>query len=164
MPILKRNGFKTSVYNIAPQILFTSLLKDSIAETLLKSSQVTLLSYYLQSHEQHIKENWQAVKTCMKYSYKIEDFKIWEDYIALLRWFKKDLNSPDFVCPDNLNESHDKLVVKKRELQRKKHLLKMRAEIQQAQVLYNQEKKQFFGLCFRYNNLTIEILENIRNR
>lgn len=161
LPVLKRNGFKTGFFNVAPQILFTSLLKDSIAETLLKSSQTSLLSYYLISHEQHIKENWQAVKTCLKCNYKIEDFKIWEDYIALLRWFKKDQNSSNLVCPENLNETHDKLVAKKRELQRKKYLLKMRSEIEQAQVLYEQEKKQFFGLCFSEENITITVLENV---
>jgi hypothetical protein len=161
LPVLKRNGFKSGFYNIAPQILFTSLLKDSIAETLLKSSHTSLLSYYLISHEQHIKENWQAVKICLKFKYNIEDFKIWEDYIALLRWFKKDLNCASFVCPENLNEAHDKLVVKKRELQRKKYLLKMRTEIEQAQAVYYEEKKQFFGLCFSENNITISVLENV---
>jgi hypothetical protein len=161
LPVLKRNGFKTGFYNIAPQILFTSLLKDSIAETLLKSSQTSLLSYYLMSHEQHIKKNWQAVKTCLKCNYKIEDLKIWEDYIDLLRWFKKDLSCPVFVCPENLHEIHDKLVAKKRELQRKKYLLKMRAEIEQAQVLYEQEKKQFFGLCFSEKDINITVLENV---
>lgn len=162
LPVLKRNGFKTSVYDIAPQILFTSLLKDSIAETLLKSSQTSVLSYYLQSHEQHIKENWHAVKTCLKYRYKIEDFRLWEDYIALLRWFKKDLSSSAFVCPENLNKAHDKLVVKKRELQRKKYLLKMRSEILKAQEVYAEEKKHFFGLCFKEENLTIKVLENVQ--
>ena len=100
LPVLKRNGFKSGFYNIAPQILFTSLLKDNITETLLKSSQTSLLSYYLMSHEQHIKENWQAVKTVLKNNYKIEDYKIWEDYISLLRWFKKDLYCANFVCPE----------------------------------------------------------------
>lgn len=161
LPILKRNGFKTGFYNIAPQILFTSLLKDSITETLLKSSQTYLLSYYLQSHEQHMKENWQAVKVCIKNNYVIKDYKIWEDYIALLRWFKKNLNCAVFVCPENLHEAHDKLVSKKRELQRKEYLLKMRAEIEQAQILYTQEKKQFFGLCFSEKNINITVLENV---
>lgn len=161
LPVLKRNGFKTSVYDIAPQILFTSLLKDSIAETLLKYSQTSLLSYYLMSHEQHIRENWQAVKVCIKNRYVIKDYKIWEDYISILRWFKKDLNYAIFVCPENLNEVHDKLVAKKRELQRKKYLLKMRSEIEQAQVLYEKEKKQFFGLCFSEENITITVLENV---
>lgn len=78
LPILKRNGFKTGFYNIAPQIIFASLLKDTITETLLKSSQTSLLSYYLCSHVQNIKQNWQAVKTCIKYGYPIEDYRIWE--------------------------------------------------------------------------------------
>jgi hypothetical protein len=163
LPVLKRNGFKTSVYDIAPQILFTSLLKDSITETLLKSSQTCLFSYYLMSHEQHVRENWQAVKTCLKYGYKIEDLKIWEDYIALLRWFKKDLGCRAFVCPENLHEVHDKLVVKKRELQRKKYLLKMRSEILKAQEVYAEEKKCFFGLHFKDENLTIKVLENVQD-
>jgi hypothetical protein len=163
LPILKRNGFKTGFFNVAPQILFTSLLKDSIAETLLKSSQTSLLSYYLISHEQHIKENWQAVKTCLKYNYKIEDFKIWEDYIALLRWFKKDLTCSTFVCPENLNESHDRFVAKKIAIQRKNYLLKMRSEILSAQQIYETEKKEFFGLCFKNKDLTISVLENVKD-
>lgn len=163
LPILKRNGFKTGFYNIAPQILFTSLLKDSIAETLLKSSKTSLLSYYLLSHEQYIKQNWHAVKICLKYNYKIEDYKNWEDYISLLRWFKKDLGSSLLVCPENLNEAHDKLVAKKRELQRKKYLLKMRSEIMNAQAIYIEEKKRFFGLCFTDENLTIKVLENVQD-
>jgi hypothetical protein len=65
------------------------------------------------------------------------------------------------VCPENLHEVHDKLVAKKRELQRKKYLLKMRAEIEDAQVLYSEEKKQFFGLCFSEENITISVLENV---
>lgn len=163
LPILKRNGFKTGFYGIAPQILFTALLRDSIAETLLKVSQTSLLSHYLKSNAQHINENWQAVKTCIKYQYQIEDYKIWEDYIALLRWFKKDLCNPIFVCPENLNEAHDTLVSKKRELQRKKYLLKMRSEILQAQALYERDKKAFFGLCFSNENLTIKVLDNVQD-
>lgn len=163
LPVLKRNGFKTGFYNIAPQILFTSLLKDPRCETLLKTSQISCLSYYLTSHAQHINENWQAVKTCLKNNYKIEDFKTWEDYISLLHWFKKDLSCSAFVCPDNLNEAHDRLVSKKRAVQRKKYLLQIRSEIQKAQVLYTQEKEPFFGLRFSQDNLSLSVLENIRD-
>jgi len=161
--ILKRNGFKTAFYEIAPQILFTSLLKDSFAETLLKASQTSMLSYYLTSHEQHIRQNWQAVKTCLKNNYVIKDFGIWEDYIALLRWFKKDLSNPIFACPENLSEIHDKLVAKKRAIQRKKYLLKMRSEILLAQDKYVEDKKEFFGLCFKNKELTISVLESVQD-
>lgn len=163
LPVLKRNGFKTGFYNIAPQILFTSLLKDSRAETLLKASQTTLLSYYLKSHEQHIAQNWQAVKTCLKNQYPIEDYKLWEDYIQLLRWFKKDLSLPSFVCPENLYQAHDKLVLKKRALQRKQYLEKMRNEILKEQQIYIEQKESFFGLSFSNKNLTISLLENVKD-
>lgn len=163
LPILRRNGFKTACYNIAPQILFTAILKDPCAETLLKTSQDSMLFYYLSSYGQQIKQNWQAVKTCLKSKYVIEDFKIWEDYIALLRWFKKDLHCQAVVCPENLNEAHDRLVAKKRAIQRKEYLLKMRSEIGKAQEIYTEEKKQFFGLCFSNENLSIQVLENVQD-
>lgn len=163
LPVIKRNGFKTGVYGIAPHILFNALLKDSIAETLLKASQTALLFYYLTAHQQQIRENWQSVKTCLKYNYQIEDYKIWEDYISLLRWFKKDLCSEILVCPEKLNEAHDKLVLKKRALQRKNYLLKMRSEILKAQTVYVEEKKQFFGLRFSNGNLNIQVLENVKD-
>lgn len=161
--LLKRNGFKTSTYGIAPQILFTALLKDPITETLLKSSQTSLLKHYLNSHEQHLLENWQAVKTCLKHRYQIQDIKIWEDYIALLRWFKKDLSSPALVCPENLDQAHDRLVAKKRYIQRRKHLEQMRAEIQKAEPIYENDKKQFFGLSFTDTDLTIKVLDRVQD-
>lgn len=163
IPLLKRNGFKTSVHEIAPQILFTALLKDPIAETLLKSAQNSLLKYYLTSHEQHLRENWQAVKTCLKHRYQIRDIKIWEDYIALLRWFKKDISSPALVCPENLDDAHDRLVAKKRDIQRRKHLAQLRAEIQKAEPIYMQDKKQFFGLCFTDKDLTVKVLDRVQD-
>jgi len=163
IPLLKRNGFKTSTYSIAPQILFTALLKDCIAETLLKRSQTSLLKHYLTSHEQHLRENWKAVKTCLKQRYQIQDIKIWEDYIALLRWFKKDLSSPALVCPENLDQAHDRLVAKKRDIQRKKHLEQMRAEIQKAEPIYWQDKKQFIGLSFTDNDLTVKVLDCVQD-
>jgi hypothetical protein len=162
LSILKRNGFKKQFYDIAPQILFTALLKDSYAETLLKMAQYSLLKYFLHSPHQQIRHNWQAVKICLKSNYIITDFSMWEDYLELLRWFKKDLNSPTHICPEHLNEEHDKLVQKKRALQRTKYLEKMRSEIQQAQISYEQDKKQFFGLCFKSAEITITVLENVR--
>jgi len=161
--VLKRNGFKGSFYGIAPQVLFTALLKDSHAETLLKTGQTDFLYHYLVSHSQHIRENWQAVKTCTKNNYKVKDFSLWEDYISLLRWFKKDLNNADLVCPENLEELHDRLVERKRIIQRRQHIKELRQEIQQAQIGYEEQKKQFFGLEFTRENLTIYVMESVHD-
>lgn len=163
LPILKRNGFKTSVYDIAPHLLFSSLLSDPIAETLLKSRQLNLLQYYLCASRQDIRRNWQAVKTVIRNNYKIADVQIWEDYLELLRYFNKDLSCALYVCPDNLHEAHDHFVKKKREMLRKKKLQDLRLEIEKAQKRYASGKKRFFGLLFIENELSISVIENVRD-
>ncbi len=163
LPILRRNGFKSSVYDIAPHLLFSSLLSDPIAETLLKSRQLNLLQYYLGASRQQIKRNWQAVKTVIRNGYKIADVQLWEDYLELLRYFKKDLSCALYVCPDNLQDAHDHFVKKKRELLRKKKLHDLRLEIEKAQKRYASDKKRFFGLSFHEKDLSISVIENVRD-
>ena len=163
IPVVKRNGFKGSFHGIAPQLLFTALLKDSYAETLLKKGHTGFLKHYLLSRGQCIRENWQAVKTCFKNSYKVSDFTLWEDYISLLRWFKMDLSIPANVCPENLAEEHDRLVERKRRIQRGLKLKELRSEIQQAQMIYEEQKKQFFGLEFTRDNLSISVMESVQD-
>lgn len=163
LPLLKRNGFKNSVYNIAPHLLFSSLLTDSTAETLLKAKQQILLQYYLGASRQRVKQNWQAVKTVIRNNYKITDVPIWEDYLELLRYFKKDLSCPTYVCPENLSIAHDHLVQKKRELLRKKKLQDLRLEIEKAQKRYTSDKKRFFGLVFQKDGLCVSVIENVRD-
>jgi len=162
-PLLKRNGFKNSVYNIAPHLLFSSLLNDSTAETLLKAKQQNLLQYYLGASRQRVKYNWQAVKTVIRNNYKITDVQIWEDYLELLRYFKKDLSCPAYVCPENLSTAHDHLVQKKREVLRKKKLQDLRLEIEKAQKRYAIDKKRFFGLVFKEKELSISVIENVKD-
>ncbi|MDQ1165663.1 PcfJ domain-containing protein [Flavobacterium sp. SORGH_AS_0622] len=163
LPILKRNGFKSSVYDIAPHLLFSSLLSDPIAETLLKARQLNLLQYYLGASRQHIRRNWQAVKTVIRNGYKISDVSIWEDYLELLRYFNKDPFCGKYVCPENLGEAHDHLVKKKRDLLRKKKLQDLRLEIEKAQKKYASDKKRFFGLLFKEKELTISVIENVKD-
>jgi len=161
--ILKRNGFKTGFYGLAPQVLLSSLLKDTITETLLKSGQISWLRYYLESADQHITRNWQAVKICIKNNYTVSDFGIWEDYMELLRWFKKDITSALLVCPESISMAHDHLVQKKRELLRKKKLHDLRLEIEKAQSRYTSDKKRFFGLMFTEKELSISVIENVKD-
>lgn len=163
LPILKRNGFKTSVYDIAPHLLFSSLLSNPIAETLLKAKQINLLQYYLGASRQNIRRNWQAVKTVIRRDYKITDPAIWEDYLELLSYFKKDLSNPAYVCPENLSEAHDRMVLKKRDLLRKKKLHDLRLEIEKAQKRYASDKKRFFGLAFEEKGLRISVIENVKD-
>lgn len=152
LPILKRNGFKSGVFDIAPQVLFTNILKDSIAETLLKAGQTNLLAYYIYRSNK-IKKNWKIIKICLKNNYDAVDWQIWEDYIDLLKEFGKDLFNSKLVCPANLKQAHDfymNLKSDEKSMSDKELFEK-----------YAKEKGKYFGLVFQENDIKISAIKTL---
>ena len=101
IPELKRNGFNGEYHNILPYDLFTAILSDSRAETLLKAGQYPMLRHYIRSSFD-IERYWASIKICIRNGYTISDGSMWRDTIDLLRHFGKDTNSPKYVCPSDL--------------------------------------------------------------
>lgn len=173
LPEVKRNGFNGSFYQVSPFIFMERLLRDSRAETLLKANQISMLKYMF---HRHIDNYWHSIKICIRNGYIIEDASIWADYFNLLKHFNKDLLSSHYVCPVDLKGSHDKLVAKRRAIQEREWALQERArEIQQQalveqkikdleadQVDYENQKGRFFGMAFGNGNITVKVLETVR--
>lgn len=163
LPVVKRNGFKGKFYDIAPQILLKVILSDSIAETLLKANQIDMLYYHTRNTS--IKNDgiyWNAIKICIRNNYKINDAKLWIDYIDLLQYFMKDIRSPKYVCPLDLKRSHDRLMAKKQEEILKYTFEEKKKQISKNQRQYFKTKKQFFGLVFSEKNITINVIETVK--
>ncbi len=112
IPELKRNGFNGEYHNILPYDLFTAILSDSRAETLLKAGQYPMLRHYIRSSFD-IERYWASIKICIRNGYTIADGSMWRDTIDLLRHFGKDTNSPKYVCPSDLKAEHDRLMHKR---------------------------------------------------
>lgn len=163
LPVLKRNGFKSKCYGIAPQILFKAILTDSIAETLLKTNQSDMLYYHIRNTS--IKSTgiyWNAIKICIRNNYLIKDAKLWVDYIDLLQYFRKDIRSPKYVCPLDLKNSHDKLMFKKQDEILKSTFEEKKKLIAKNQKHYFKDKKHFFGLTFSEQNIEIKVIETVK--
>lgn len=161
LPIIKRNGFKGSFYDIPIHKLFSMLIKDPLAENFLKTKQISLLKYYSQAKGQ-ISATWLTpIKICIRNNYIIKDISTWMDYVQLLIFFNKDLRNAKYVCPNDLKLAHDRLVAKKRVIQRREKLEQMKQEIEDAQVQYIAQKKMFFGLEFVSKNITVKVIENV---
>lgn len=163
IPILKRNGFKGNFHGIAPQILFRQILTDSIAETLLKSNQFDLLYYHIRNTS--LKPTgiyWNAIKICIRNNYQVKDAKTWIDYIALLQHFGKDLRSPKYLCPLDLDHAHNRLMLKKNKEIWKSTLAEKKKQIGKNQTHYFKAKKHFFGLIFSERNISINVIETVR--
>jgi len=163
LAVIKRNGFKGNFYNIPNHKLFSILIKDSFAETLLKKKQINFFKYYAEARKQGISDTYlPPVKICIRNNYIIKDVSIWMDYIQLLIYFRKDTSNSKYACPIDLHKAHDKLVEKKRIITRKENFEKLRTEIEQAQVKYSAQKKMFFGLEFVSNNITVKVIDNVK--
>ncbi|MBB6236533.1 transcription elongation factor Elf1 [Pedobacter sp. AK013] len=162
LPIYKRNGFTAKIKRTYPYSLFMNILTDSKVETLIKSKQFDLLATRLGSKKHLIDQYWNSIKICIRQKYIIKDAGVWLDYLELLRYFERDLRSPKYTCPKNLHQAHNQLVTKKRLVQKLKEADKMRQQIATAEPIYKLEKEKFFGLRFSDGNLTIKVLESVR--
>jgi hypothetical protein len=158
---LKRNGFKKSFHGLTPYNLFKSLLTNSKMETLIKANQFALLNYFDSSYNK-VDDFWSEIKICIRNNYVVKDASTWADYLGILRFFNRDTRNIKYVCPDNLKKEHDRYVAKKREFDRREDLRKKRLKADEEQAEYVKLKYNYFGLEFTDNELTVKVLESVR--
>ena len=90
------------------------------------------------------------------------DIALWCDYVDMLRRLDRDIHSPKYVCPENLQESHD-TAQRKLQAQRDKE-----AEAQRRQqAIENEERFQelkspFFGITFTDGVIQVKVLESVQ--
>lgn len=163
MQVIKRNGYKGNNHGFAPHVLFSNILSDQYAETLLKSGQIGFLRYYLDVSfkTDFLKKYWPSMRICIRNNYLVNDVSIWIDHIQSLINFGKDIHNAKYVCPANLNAEHDRLVKKKRELDKKVKLEQMRSRLEAEQILYAEQKSKFFDLIFQDGDITVKTIASV---
>lgn len=165
LPILQRNGLKSSFHGITPSSLITSLLKDGIAEMLLKTKQYSLLKHL--HSKGGISYKW-AVNICNRNAYIVKDASMWHDYLELLDYFHLDTHNAKYVCPKNLKAEHDRLYKKKRAIESKRQrerdrvsaINAVKTQRQQIREFYKRMER-FFGMTITDGTITIQPLDSV---
>ncbi len=165
LPILKRNGLKSSFHGITPSCLITSLLEGGIAEMLLKTKQYSLLKYF--HSKGGLSHRW-AVNICNRNNYIVKDASIWQDYLDLLDYFHLDTHNAKYVCPENLKAEHDRLYKKKRAIESKRQrerdrvsaINAVKTKRQQIREFYKRMER-FFGIMITDGTITIQPLDSV---
>lgn len=159
---------KYSIYGINDKLKHLSFKQaisyipdNAFAETLLKCKRYDLLSY-LHSHGRPGEKLWTAIKICIRNNYKIKDVSIWVDYVNLLIHFDKDIHNAFYVCPKNLNQEHDRLVKKKRELDRRQAEERKRNKIAEYEKQFLKLKAHLLGIIFIEDEITIKTLDSVQ--
>ena len=82
---------------------------------------------------------------------------MWVDYIKMLERCDKDIQSPKYICPANLQEEHDRYVKKLQTIQEK---AKRAEDIRKAQER-EASFKEFFGIRINDGEIEVKVLESV---
>jgi len=161
LPVFSKVGFTHKVEGNL-YTMMNALRNDSIAETLIKANQYQLFLARMGNQNSKVSRFWNSIKICMRQKYIVKESTTWLDYLDLLLYFGKDLRSPKYVCPKYLDKAHDRLVAKKAAILKLEKEKRHRIEAANAEKGYKAEKERFFGLVFTEGNLTINVLETVK--
>ena len=161
IPEILRNGYdRKTCRKWAMFDVFTTLLSNPRAETLLKAGQTSAFQYSLMS-PYSVDRKWQQIKICLRNGYVIEDFSLWKDYIDFLEYLGKDTHNAHYVCPKDLKKAHDVYMKKKRKKVAEEVRMKKLKEMAEAEDNYRKSKSRFFGIAIKVDDIDISVLKTV---
>ena len=108
-----------------------------------------------------IDQYWAAYKIALRKHYNIIDIALWCDYVDMLRRLGKDIHSPKYVCPENLQESHDTAQRKLQIKQDKEAETRRRQKAIENEERFQALKAPFFGITFTDGTIEVRVLESV---
>lgn len=161
LDILQRNGFAGDCHDIAPTKLIPALLTDSRAETLFKGGRTADLRHFL-INPHGINQYWAPYKITLRNHYGIIDIALWCDYVDMLKRLDKDIHSPKYVCPENLQEAHDTAQRKLQTRRDKEAEARRRQQAIENEERFQELKAPFFGITFTDGVIQVKVLESVQ--
>lgn len=160
---IKRNGFKGSCHHIHPVTLFQELLTYPKAETLMKANEIELLRYLCArpTCKADIDTYWNTIKIANRNGYKVMDSQMWMDYIKMLERCGKDIQSPKYICPTNLQEAHDHYMRTVHIIEDKKKRAEDIRKAQEREASFKEQKEKFFGIRINDGEIEVKVLESV---
>lgn len=167
LPILKDRGYNgKKIFNGRSQVsIQKDLLNDTKIETFLKCG----FDEFANLRDWEINEFWKQIKVCMRHNYHFDanGVGLWIDMLRTLRKLGKDIHNPKFICPENINESHDYWMkvwsdkVKKEEAQREAERERKKALAEAKKNSYPQRMAAFLGIFINGGDFTIRPLQSV---
>lgn len=80
----------------------------------------------------------------------------------MLHILGKDLHSPKYICPTDLQGAHDLAVVVVRRQHEQEQKKKKEFQAVEAEALFREQKSQFFGIAFTDGTIQVRVLESVQ--
>lgn len=161
---VRRNGIKSlKEYDFLPvNKILSEVLADRETEVLVKHEQKSLIAHKIRCYNGvSALKHPEAVRIACRHKYNVTDASLWLDYISLLEHFGYDTHNPHYVCPLNLHEAHDKLLIRKNREEAKAKREKDIAEAHKYEQMYKDSKAPYFGIVFGNENIVITVVQSV---
>ncbi|KGN94488.1 PcfJ domain-containing protein, partial [Porphyromonas gulae] len=90
------------------------------------------------------------------------DIALWCDYVDMLKRLGKDIYNAHFICPDSLQEAHDR-VQRKLQTQREREVeARKRQKALENEARFQALKAPFFGIAFTDGTIEVRVLESVQ--
>lgn len=113
LPELRRRGWRPGmkeVSSLSIEDVCRTLLRSSVAETLLKAGQYALFNALVSEGKgNRVEKYWPSVKIALRHGMKYrtkDDIGLWLDYLQGLEQEHRDMRSPKWLLPEDLNRAH----------------------------------------------------------
>lgn len=161
-PLLRRNGWTSKILSLRVSVVdaICQLLKNPVAETMVKTGQMSVFEYMLQKGN-YIIPYPHALNICNRNHYIVKDAALWFDYLDALAYLNADTHNAHYVCPSNLNKAHDLWVRKKAKVEAKRKLEERRKEIAAADAEYKKVKGRFLDIRFSDGIISVSVLQSV---
>lgn len=160
LPQLNRNGMSKIFNNCHPFFLMQLILTNSKIETIAKAKDSKAIRFFVQ-HPEAIDKCWDSYKVAKRNGYVVSDYSLWTDLIYMLNRCGKDVHSPRYVCPNDLQEEHDYWMNKIQAINDKERRIKELIRAKEDERSFYEEKSRYFGIVITDDDLVISVLDSI---
>lgn len=129
----------------------------------MKANEIELLRYLCArpTYKADIDTYRNSIKIAMRNGYKVKDSQMWMDYIKMLERCGKDIQSPKYICPANLQEEHDRYMKKVHILEDRKKRAEDIRKTQEREASFKEQKEKFFGIRINDGEIEVKVLESV---
>ena len=165
LPILKRNGLRTSAHRCGtPYALVNALLHMPRIETLWKLKQYQLVNYFYWWNKMS-EEEWQSIRIALKHGYRFTSYdhiNKWLDTIRMIRQYGADARNPHYICPADLDAAHDYWVdmneTHEEKVQRIISQMNMKKSAEEYEPIFKITREQFFDMILTDGEICIKAI------
>lgn len=129
----------------------------------MKANEIELLRYLCArpTYKTDIDTYWNTIKVASRNGYNVTDSQMWMDYIKMLERCGKDILSPKYICPANLQEEHDRYVRRVHILEERRKSAEDIRKAQEREADFKEKKERFFGIRINDGEIEVKVLESV---